>query len=94
MRIISYKISFLYARDMSIYRHNNKETVCSLLSRLIDLPDEFRESITVIKYIEKRCTLSRSCIQRILFSLKKEGYIEIIDGYLTKIITLPNQSYY
>ncbi|MBD2810510.1 helix-turn-helix domain-containing protein [Xenorhabdus sp. Vera] len=94
MRIISYKISFLYARDISIYRHDNKEIVCSLLSRLMDLPEEFRENISAIKYIEKRCTLSRSCIQRILLSLKKEGNIEIIEGYLTKIIALPSQSYY
>ncbi|PHM47887.1 helix-turn-helix domain-containing protein [Xenorhabdus miraniensis] len=94
MRIISYKMSFLYARDISIFRHGAKEVVCGLLSRLITLPDEFRENISAIKYIEQRCTLSRSCIQRILFSLKKEGCIEIIDGYLTKVIALPHQSYY
>ncbi|CAM3872561.1 helix-turn-helix domain-containing protein [Xenorhabdus thuongxuanensis] len=94
MRIISYKISFLYARDISLFRHSNKEVVCSLLSRLITLPEEFRENITVIKYIEQRCTLSRSCIQRVLLALKKEGCIEIIDGYLTKVLVLPNESYY
>ncbi|PHM45414.1 hypothetical protein Xmau_01064 [Xenorhabdus mauleonii] len=94
MRIVSYKISFMYARDVSIFRHNAKEVVCNLLSRLMALPDEFRESISAIKYIEKRCTLSRSCIQRILFSLKKEGCIEITNGYLTKVLVLPEQSYY
>ncbi|PHM60265.1 helix-turn-helix domain-containing protein [Xenorhabdus ishibashii] len=94
MRIISYKISFLYARDISLFRHGNKEVVCSLLSRLMTLPEEFRENITVIKYIEQRCTLSRSCIQRVLFALKKEGCIEIIDGYLTKVLVLPTESYY
>ncbi|WP_374050653.1 helix-turn-helix domain-containing protein [Xenorhabdus taiwanensis] len=94
MRIISYKISFLYARDISLFRHCNREVVCSLLSRLMTLPTEFRENITAIKYIEQRCTLSRSCIQRVLFSLKKEGCIEIIDGYLTKVLVLPIESYY
>ncbi|WP_348986475.1 helix-turn-helix domain-containing protein [Xenorhabdus sp. SGI240] len=94
MRIISYKISFLYARDISLFRHGNKEVVCSLLSHLMTLPTEFRENITAIKYIEQRCTLSRSCIQRMLFSLKKEGCIEIIDGYLTKVLVLPIESYY
>ncbi|MBI6550544.1 winged helix-turn-helix transcriptional regulator [Xenorhabdus lircayensis] len=94
MRIISYKIAFLYARDISIFRHGTKEVVCSLLSRLMTLPDEFRENTSAVKYIEQRCTISRSCIQRILSSLKKEGCIEIIDGYLTKIISLPIQSYY
>lgn len=94
MRIISYKISFLYARDISLFRHGNKEVVCSLLSRLMILPEEFRENITAIKFIEQRCTLSRSCIQRMLLSLKKEGCIEIIDGYLTKVLMLPTESYY
>lgn len=94
MRIISYKISFLYARDISLFRHGNKEVVCSLLSRLMILPEEFRENITAIKFIEQRCTLSRSCIQRVLLSLKKEGCIEIIDGYLTKVLMLPTESYY
>lgn len=94
MRIISYKIAFLYARDISLFRHTNKEIVCSLLSRLMTLPTEFRENITVIKYIEQRCTLSRSCIQRVLLTLKKDGCIEIIDGYLTKVLVLPIESYY
>ncbi|PHM74211.1 helix-turn-helix domain-containing protein [Xenorhabdus kozodoii] len=94
MRIVSYKISFFYARDISLFRHGNRDVVCSLLSRLMTLPAEFRENITVIKYIEQRCTLSRSCIQRILRSLKKEGRIELIDGYLTKILILPTESYY
>ncbi|MBD2786265.1 helix-turn-helix domain-containing protein [Xenorhabdus sp. DI] len=94
MRIISYKISFLYARDVSLFRHSNRDVVCSLLSRLMTLPKEFRENITAIKYIEQRCTLSRSGIQRVLLALRKEGCIEIIDGYLTKILTLPIESYY
>ncbi|OTA20099.1 hypothetical protein Xbed_01815 [Xenorhabdus beddingii] len=94
MRIISYKISFFYARDLSLFRYETREVVYSLLSRLMTLPDDFRENISVIKYIEQRCTLSRSCIQRILFSLKKAGSIEIVDGYLIKIIALPTQSYY
>ncbi|PHM54450.1 hypothetical protein Xekk_02646 [Xenorhabdus sp. KK7.4] len=94
MRVISYKMAFLYARDMSIFRHGAKDIVCSLLSRLITLPNEFRENISAIKYIEQRCTLSRSCIQRILASLKKSKNIEIIDGYLVKVIFLPTESYY
>ncbi|MDX7998451.1 hypothetical protein FE394_04380 [Xenorhabdus sp. Reich] len=94
MRIISYKIAFFYARDISIFRHSSNEIVCSLLSRLMTLPDEFRENITVIKYVEQRCTLSRSSIQRILFLLKKEGNIEITDGHLANIITLPVQTCY
>ncbi|MBC8943712.1 helix-turn-helix domain-containing protein [Xenorhabdus indica] len=94
MRVISYKMAFLYARDISIFRHGAKEIVCSLLSRLITLPDDFRENISVIKYIEQRCTLSRSCIQRILFSLKKDKRIEIIDGYLSKVNSLPTESHY
>ncbi|AOM40079.1 helix-turn-helix domain-containing protein [Xenorhabdus hominickii] len=94
MRIISYKIAFLYARDIGLVRHSAKEIVCCLLSRLMTLPNEFRESITAIKYIEQRCTLSRSCIQRTLFSLKKEGCIEIDGGYLTKVFKLPIQCYY
>ncbi|MDC9592402.1 helix-turn-helix domain-containing protein [Xenorhabdus sp. IM139775] len=94
MRIISYKISFLYVRDISLFCRSNRDVVCSLLSRLMTLPDEFRENITAIKYIEQRCTLSRSCIQRVLLSLKKEKCIEIIDGYLTKILTLPTDSCY
>ncbi|MDR0218738.1 MAG: helix-turn-helix domain-containing protein [Enterobacteriaceae bacterium] len=94
MRIVSYKMAFLYARDISILRHSAKDIVCCLLSRLISLPAEFRENISVIKYIEQRCTLSRSCIQRILFSLKKDKHIEITDGYLIKVISLPIESYY
>ncbi|PHM38824.1 winged helix-turn-helix transcriptional regulator [Xenorhabdus innexi] len=94
MRVISYKMAFLYARDISIFRHGAKDIVCSLLSRLITLPDEFRENISAIKYIEQRCTLSRSCIQRILSSLKKNKDIEIIDGYLVKVVSLPTESYY
>ncbi|MDE9539177.1 helix-turn-helix domain-containing protein [Xenorhabdus bovienii] len=94
MRIISYKMAFLYARDVSIFRPGAKEVVCSLLSRLITLPAEFHENTSVIKYIEQRCTLSRSCIQRVLSSLKRENYIEMIDGHLVKINSLPIHSYY
>ncbi|CDL80599.1 helix-turn-helix domain-containing protein [Xenorhabdus szentirmaii] len=94
MRIVSYKSAFFYARDISIFRHSSKEIVCNLLSRLMTFPDEFRENISAIKYVEQRCTLSRSCIQRILFSLKKEGSIEIIDGCLQRVLKLPSQSCY
>ncbi|MDC9590062.1 helix-turn-helix domain-containing protein [Xenorhabdus sp. XENO-10] len=55
---------------------------------------DFRENTTVIKYIEQRCTISRSCIQRVLLSLKKEGCIELVNGYLEKVSSLPTQSYY
>ncbi|MDC9596270.1 helix-turn-helix domain-containing protein [Xenorhabdus anantnagensis] len=94
LRIFSYKMSFLYARDISIFRHNNREVVYNLLSRLMNSPMEFRKNITVIKYIEQRCTISRSCIQRVLLSLKKEGCIELVNGYLEKVLSLPTQSYY
>ncbi|MDC9590063.1 hypothetical protein PSI23_12300 [Xenorhabdus sp. XENO-10] len=36
LRIFSYKISFLYARDISIFCHNNREIVYNLLSRLMN----------------------------------------------------------
>jgi hypothetical protein len=88
--IAAYKMAFLYARDRNILHHRPQDIVCRMLTRLMSLPQFFREHISAIKYIEQRTVLSRSSIQRVLFQLKKNGLIEIVDGKLERISQLPD----
>lgn len=85
MNVVSYKLALLYERDQNVFRHDSEDIVSRMLARLMELPHEFREHVSVIKFIEQRTTLSRSCIQRILSGLKKKGCVDMEDGRLVKI---------
>ncbi len=85
MNAVSYKLALLYERDRNVFRHDSEDIVSRMLMRLMELPCEFREHISVIRFIEQRTVLSRSCIQRVLFGLKRKGYVSMEDGRLVKI---------
>lgn len=53
--------------------------------------EEFRESESVVKYIQSRCFLSRSGIMAVLSTLRRGGYIEIKNGKLILINCLPTK---
>lgn len=67
------------------------ELICNLLRALNDEDFETRATISAVKYIMERTSLSRSIIMKILSELNTGGYIVINRGLLIKIINLPEK---
>jgi CRP-like cAMP-binding protein len=89
MQILSFKMAFMYERDRAIQQRNAQDVVFSMLKRFALIPKEFRDYITVSKFIEQRTTLSKSSIQRALTHFRDQGIITLQDGFLLTT-TLPN----
>jgi hypothetical protein len=89
---VSYKISSLYLRDNCVLKYKSEDIVKNMLIQLMGFPEDFRSNTSVLKFIEQRTTLSRSCIQRILLNLKDENKVDIINARLIDIRNLFVQS--
>lgn len=70
---------------------SNYELICNLLTSLSIEDFEIRATTTALEYIQERSLLSRSGIMKTLASLKAGGYIDIKNGLLIKINSLPKK---
>ncbi|CNH93300.1 putative DNA-binding transcriptional regulator [Yersinia aldovae] len=70
---------------------SNYELICNLLISLNNEDFEIRATTTALEYIQGRSMLSRSGIMKTLASLKTGGYINIKNGLLIKINSLPKK---
>lgn len=70
---------------------SNYELICNLLISLSIEDFEIRATTTALEYIQERSLLSRSGIMKTLASLKAGGYIDIKNGLLIKINSLPKK---
>jgi len=84
---------FISAR---MYRHCTRlsqagmyETVRSILIELMNESKKIRQAESTYNYIQNRCLLSRSGIMSILATLRAGGHIELKNGKLVKINSLP-----
>ncbi|MBK5143120.1 helix-turn-helix domain-containing protein [Budviciaceae bacterium BWR-B9] len=59
------------------------------LINLMHEPDEVRNNITAVQYIQDHTRLSRSGVMKMLSQLKKGNYIELNKGLLIKINKMP-----
>ncbi|MHA7845099.1 helix-turn-helix domain-containing protein [Serratia sp. D1N4] len=89
---VSYKMSLLYLRDSSVLQYKSEDIVKNMLVLLMEFPEDFRSNTSVLKFIEQRTTLSRSCIQRILLNLKNKNRVGIVNARLVDIrdLFVPN----
>lgn len=85
MNVVSYKLAFLYERDRNVLNQNSEYIVSRMLMRLMELPSQFRDNISLVKFVEERTCLSRSCIQRIVNKLRNDGYILTEGSRLIKV---------
>ncbi|KFK94051.1 MULTISPECIES: helix-turn-helix domain-containing protein [unclassified Serratia (in: enterobacteria)] len=85
---VSYKMSLLYLRDSYILKNKSEDIVKNMLAHLMEFPEDFRANTSVLKFIEQRTTLSRSCIQRILLNLRDQDRVSIINARLVHIRNL------
>ncbi|OMQ21341.1 MULTISPECIES: helix-turn-helix domain-containing protein [Serratia] len=86
--IISYKLSRMCFRDNCIFKYKSEDIVKGMLAHLMEFPEDFRKNTSVLAFIEKRTTLSRSSIQRILATLKNESKVHIVKSRLVNICDL------
>ncbi|OKB66837.1 hypothetical protein BHU62_09355 [Serratia marcescens] len=93
MQVISFKMAFLYERDRAIQQSNANDIVLSMLKRFALIPREFRDTITVSRFIEQRTTLSRSSIQRVLSRLRQESVITLQEGFLVDTVLPSTRKY-
>ncbi|HBE9178834.1 TPA: helix-turn-helix domain-containing protein [Serratia fonticola] len=70
---------------------SNYELICNFLTSLSIESFEIRATTTALEYIQERSLLSRSGIMKTLSSLKAGGYIDIKNGLLIKINSLPKK---
>ncbi|MFV8866784.1 helix-turn-helix domain-containing protein [Serratia fonticola] len=70
---------------------SNYELICNLLTSLSIEDFEIRATTTALEYIKERSLLSRSGIMKTLSSLKAGKYIDIKNGLLIKINSLPKK---
>lgn len=93
MQVISFKMAFLYERDWAIQQSNAYDIVLSMLKRFALIPREFRDTITVSRFIEQQTTLSRSSIQRVLSRLRQESVITLQEGFLVDTVLPSTRKY-
>ncbi|MBK5143080.1 helix-turn-helix domain-containing protein [Budviciaceae bacterium BWR-B9] len=70
---------------------NNYTFIRLMLMDLDQATDAIKASVTVASYIIKRSGLSRSYVMLVLSELRKGGYINMNDGKLTSITSLPER---
>lgn len=70
---------------------NNYTFIRLMLMDLNQSTDAIKASVTVASYIIKRSGLSRSYVMLVLSELRKGGYIQMDDGKLTSITSLPDR---
>ncbi|HGG8843361.1 TPA: helix-turn-helix domain-containing protein [Enterobacter soli] len=73
----------------SLVGMSSYEILCNCLMDLMNEPEFIRESVSASDYIQRKSSLSRSGVMKILGDLRSGGYIELERGKLKKILNLP-----
>lgn len=88
-RCLAYRLMVMSARDRELVGVDSYLKVRALLTEIWAYPQDYRESIIVLNFIQRRTGISRSRTMKILSELKKGGYIHIDNGRLTALGKLP-----
>lgn len=88
-RILAYRLMVMNVRDRELVGVNSYIKVRSLLIELWAYASEYRQSINVLNFIQRRTGISRSRTMKLLSELKKGGYISIDGGRLLDMKKLP-----
>lgn len=88
-RILAYRLMVMSVRDRELVGVDSYLKVRSLLIELWAYASEYRQSINVLNFIQRRTGISRSRTMKLLSELKKGGYINIDGGRLLDMKKLP-----
>lgn len=84
--LMSFHINHLLIMGDQVLDLRAQEIVLNMLRRLMLFPPEMRKQFTVVKFIEERCMLARSTILRELSHLRRQGILDMYNGYLVTLI--------
>lgn len=88
-RILAYRLMVMSVRDRELVGVDSYLKVRALLIELWAYASEYRQSINVLNFIQRRTGISRSRTMKLLSELKKGGYISIDGGRLLDMKKLP-----
>lgn len=89
--MMMYVTQRIYEHCTRLSQISSYETVRTLLIELLNETAQVKENTTALNYIQSRCFLSRSGIMRILAELRTGDYINIQNGKLLDIRSLPKR---
>ncbi|MGE6981543.1 winged helix-turn-helix transcriptional regulator [Kluyvera intermedia] len=88
-RFLAYRLMVMCVRDRELVGVDSYLKVRALLIEIWAYPDDYRQSINVLNFVQRRTGISRSRTLKLLSELKKGGYINIENGRLISIWKLP-----
>lgn len=88
-RILAYRLMVMSVRDRELVGVDSYLKMRALLIELWAYASEYRQSINVLNFIQRRTGISRSRTMKLLSELKKGGYISIDGGRLLDMKKLP-----
>jgi CRP-like cAMP-binding protein len=88
-RILAYRLMVMNVRDRELVGVDSYLKVRALLIEIWAYADEYRQSINVLNFIQRRTGISRSRTMKLLSELRRGGYINIDGGRLLGIKKLP-----
>ena len=88
-RYLAYCLMVMSVRDRELVGVDSYFKVRSLLIEIWAYPEEYRQSINVLNFIQRRTGISRSRTMKILSELRKGDYISIESGRLIQLKKLP-----
>lgn len=89
--ILAFHTNTMLCRDLQIVNQRTYPIVCHYLRELDALPEETKERVNILSYIQERTGLSRSSILNIISSLKTDRHIDFVrGGYKLRINSLPD----
>ncbi|MRS13282.1 cyclic nucleotide-binding domain-containing protein [Enterobacteriaceae bacterium RIT691] len=88
--ILAYHTNAMLCRDLQIVNQRTFPIVCHYLRELDRMPQETKERVNILTYVQERTGLSRSSILNIISSLKTDRYIDFErGGYKLRVLDLP-----
>jgi hypothetical protein len=87
--ILSFHLQYAGYRDSILSLRSSYPIIKSKLIELSNMPNEIKINITVINYIVNSTSLSKSIIARTLRDLRSGRYIEMKNGTLLRVNSLP-----
>ncbi|WP_414166023.1 helix-turn-helix domain-containing protein [Superficieibacter sp. BNK-5] len=88
-RILMQRLILMGAREQEQVGVDSYLKVRVLLIEVWAYPEDYRQQINILKFIQRRTGLSKSRIMKILSELRKGGYISIDNGKLIQVKKLP-----
>ncbi|MEL4013727.1 helix-turn-helix domain-containing protein [Dryocola clanedunensis] len=90
--VLSFHTNTMLYRDLQIVNQRTFPVVCYYLQELNRLPEETKERVNILSYIQERTGLSRSSILNIISSLKTDKFIDFKrGGYSLQVYGLPDE---